>query len=426
MSISNKTLCIAYLILVGITVALPMRALADAYHYTNILVGDRAAGLAGAYTAISDDPTGLYYNPAGIVYAVGSNLSGSMNALHVSQTNYKNALGNQTWMRTSIALLPNFFGMIQPFGGGTLGFSYAIPDSTLENQQQKFNLPNSLLGNNTDLTINFNNQDVVYNIGPSFAVKFTEKFSLGLTLYGVVHQQRLIFNQEFKAASGYHWVNSYANFEEYGLRPIVGMMWSPIEKLSFGAAFSQPKMVYTRNTVQLSCARNNTATYPDNSVCKNGLLLLNNSIDNQRYIKPWSVELGAAYFYSTALLLTTTLSAYENLYRSTAQISPELPLVNVAGGFEYYFLGNYAMRAGLYTNLANSPEIFLGKTGQGEHVNLYGMTFSLSNFTRSSAITGGLGISTGQGKAQVVEDTTDIQDVSVYIFSLFLSASYSY
>ena len=54
-------------------------AQADEYHYINMLVGDRAAGMAGAYTAVSDDTGGLFYNPAGIVYAPGSSLSGSMN-----------------------------------------------------------------------------------------------------------------------------------------------------------------------------------------------------------------------------------------------------------------------------------------------------------------------------------------------------------
>ena len=35
-------------------------AWAGQYHYHDILIGDRAAGLGGAYTAISDDPSGMY------------------------------------------------------------------------------------------------------------------------------------------------------------------------------------------------------------------------------------------------------------------------------------------------------------------------------------------------------------------------------
>jgi len=46
---------------------------ADEFHYNNLLIGDRASGMGGAYTAISDDASGMYYNPAGIVYVTDKN-----------------------------------------------------------------------------------------------------------------------------------------------------------------------------------------------------------------------------------------------------------------------------------------------------------------------------------------------------------------
>jgi len=41
-------------------------AAADDTHYQDFIVGSRAVGLGGAFCAIGDDPSGLYYNPAGI------------------------------------------------------------------------------------------------------------------------------------------------------------------------------------------------------------------------------------------------------------------------------------------------------------------------------------------------------------------------
>lgn len=32
--------------------------------YIKFLPGDRASGIGGAYTAVSDDPSGSFYNPA--------------------------------------------------------------------------------------------------------------------------------------------------------------------------------------------------------------------------------------------------------------------------------------------------------------------------------------------------------------------------
>ena len=62
---------------------------ADPYHYNNMLIGERATGLGGAYTAIADDPSGLYYNPAGIVYSLGSKLSASMNTFYHVKKHYE-------------------------------------------------------------------------------------------------------------------------------------------------------------------------------------------------------------------------------------------------------------------------------------------------------------------------------------------------
>jgi len=111
---------------------------ADPYHYNNMLIGERATGLGGAYTAIADDPSGLYYNPAGIVYSLGSKLSGSMNAFYHVKKTYEKALGNNDWERSCATLLPNFFGVIQPISGGKFGFSYAVTDAMIEDQDQTF------------------------------------------------------------------------------------------------------------------------------------------------------------------------------------------------------------------------------------------------------------------------------------------------
>lgn len=162
---------------------LPPKAGADELHYNNILVGDRAAGMGGAYTAISDDPSGLYYNPAGIVFAPGRSFSASVNAFQYSQKKYKDVLGGNGWERRSSNLQPNYFGIIQPLGEGKIGFSYAVPDSRLEDQDQTFG---GYIGcvdtactdkaTVTNYVINMNDTDYTYNFGPSYARKLNDNF----------------------------------------------------------------------------------------------------------------------------------------------------------------------------------------------------------------------------------------------------------
>jgi long-subunit fatty acid transport protein len=77
-------------------------------HFKNTLIGDRAATMGGAYTAIADDASGSFYNPAGLALAQGNSLSGSANVYQINRSTYKNTLGDQDWERNSENLNPNF------------------------------------------------------------------------------------------------------------------------------------------------------------------------------------------------------------------------------------------------------------------------------------------------------------------------------
>jgi long-subunit fatty acid transport protein len=95
---------------------------ADDFHYNNILIGDRASGMGGAYTAISDDASGMFYNPAGIVYISDRNFSASVNAYSAQYKTYDNVIGGQPFKRQSNALLANYFGIVKSVGDMKIGF----------------------------------------------------------------------------------------------------------------------------------------------------------------------------------------------------------------------------------------------------------------------------------------------------------------
>ena len=68
---------------------LPSCLFADEYHYQDLIVGERAAGLGGAYISIADDPSGIYHNPAGIIYSFENYFSLSANAYKWFVSSYK-------------------------------------------------------------------------------------------------------------------------------------------------------------------------------------------------------------------------------------------------------------------------------------------------------------------------------------------------
>jgi len=416
-------------------------ASADDFHYTNLLIGDRASGLGGAYVAVSDDSTGLYYNPAGVAYISGRNLSASVNAYYNSEKTYKGVIGGNGWSRRSSSLLPNYFGVVQPVGKFKIGISYAVPESLMENQDQTFhNLPLNpvLVPFNPPGTfissyiINFNNESNVYNFGPSIAAELNSKFSAGLTLYYYQKRTMWILNQLLKTSNGgSEWTNDKYLLEEWGWRPVLGFMLTPTDKISIGLAVSKVFIWGSNTMTQHSLSRVNIATSPTDF----NLTDLPDGQTNfsQRRNYPTQMSLGVAWFPSQSLLVTGDLNYFTKVDEQDVVVNNQVyvlrPLANavtnIALGTEYYLAKTWAMRAGFFTDFSNTPKISSGDVGQNEHIDLYGGTLSISHFTRNTSVTLGGAYTMGGGKAQIT-GSSSIQDAESKGWMVFLSSSYSH
>jgi long-chain fatty acid transport protein len=331
--------------------------------------------------------------------------------------------------------------VVQPMGRFKVGFSYAVPDSIMEDQSQTFgplDLNASIQPFNPGVRIasyiiNFNNENNVYNIGPSIATEITDNFSTGLTLYYYQKKQLWILNQVIKTTNGgYELTNQYYHADEKGVRPVLGFMWSPASNVSIGLALSKVFIERSDTSIQFAYRRENIAV--DNIPADNNSVSLPDgpSSTNAKRTNPKQISLGVAWFPSPSFLLTTDLNYYSA--KSTEKIvtfkghedSGIEDVLNIAVGTEYYLTRNWAMRAGLYTDYANTPEVQSGGVNQNEHIDLYGGTLSMSHFTRNTSVTLGGGLTYGSGKAQIIGNRTDIQTADSQGWMLFLSSSYSY
>lgn len=414
-------------------------AYADDLHYTNLLVGDRASGMAGAYTAVSDDATGLYYNPAGIAYITGRSMSASVNAYYDNEKTYKNVIGGNGWSRRSSSLLPNYFGVVQPLGKLKVGFSYAVPDSSMEDQSQTFSdlrfSSNVVDPTNTlritSYVINFNNEKNVYEVGPSVAVELADNLSAGLTLYYYQDKQLQILTQIIKANNG-GFETDYTNYHltEQGIRPILGFMWSPANDVSIGLAVSKI-MILDSNAYQQFFTDRQNITFANDTTC-DGTPVTNQSSRacfpaqiNSSFKRehPTQVGLGVAWFPSQSLLISGDINYFSAIKSQEQNVAA---VTNFAVGTEYYLTKNWAVRGGAYTNLANTPQVKSGYILQDEHIDIYGATASISHFTRNTSVTLGGGVNYGSGKAQIISGSDTIQTALSQGWMLFLSSSYSY
>ncbi len=398
--------------------AISSTARADDNHYLNMIIGDRASGMGGAYTAVSDDPSGMYYNPAGIVYGVGDEMSASMNAYHRSKTVFPEALGETKWVRQSSALIPNFFGVTRNFGDWAVGFSYAVPDSSVEDQnQQYYNLTGTAVPINRFI-INLREEVNVLSVGPSAAYAFNNDLSVGLTLNYYSRKYNRIANQIIYVGDGsggdvyQQVVNEYLKKEETGIRPVLGVMWSPADRLSLGLRVAQTFVMDADSRYQIFARNINSG---DTSVLDTQVTTFG---DKRDY--PVEIGLGAALFASSQLLLTGDLAFYTETGDTAIDNGKDFTW-NAALGGEYYPSRSWCLRAGLFSNRSNMKD-----NTQDAVINLYGGTLSGTIFSKGTSMTLGGAYSAGKGDYKLYGASGPAVDCDRETMTVFISTSYNY
>ena len=123
--------------------------------------------MGGTFVAISDDPTGVFYNPAGLVFGFENYISVSANTYNVSSKTYQNIFPGQDYNFHSTSLIPNFFGFSQSYGKSSkLAFAIFVPDSDrLDQDDTLTGISSTALAANT-LKRKYFRQDTTYLVGP--------------------------------------------------------------------------------------------------------------------------------------------------------------------------------------------------------------------------------------------------------------------
>ncbi|TPW13144.1 MAG: aromatic hydrocarbon degradation membrane protein, partial [Halothiobacillaceae bacterium] len=292
-------------------------------------------------------------------------------------------------------------------GKGVIGFSYAVPNSIAEDQDQSFDNITTTINR---FNINFNNDDNTYNFGPSYAFKVNEHLSLGATLYVHYRHIQRISNTLIEYRNGERtWTNNYFETTESGTKPMVGLTWSPRERWSLGISATQV-MLFRSDTTQYESS---------------GVVTRRAMADQTKSQYPLNVNLGIAYFHSSSLLLAADINYFSRVGEAEEQRER---VINFALGVEYYLTPHWVVRSGFFTDLANTPELQQNITAynQLEHIDLYGISASIGHFTRTSSISFGFSYSLGSGQAQMVGGNATLQEAELNALALYLSTAYAY
>lgn len=424
----------------------------DDLHFNNIFMGDRAAGMGGAYAAIADGPEGVYYNPAGLSFSSSSYFSLSANAIQYKMLKYKGiqwdgADKKVDYTRNSFSFIPNFFGFLQKEKYFTFAFTIACLDSELFDQRDSFLLHRYGAADTpleTGLNVDFNRQYMVYEAGPSFAFLPHKQVSIGFSTLVRYTSHKLITQQteENSGLTGTQLQNlsNYLNENIVSITNQFGVQYMPIKYVSIGYSFSLPLdlvNVYSVKKTTVSGFNDNNLTDGNSSsyqMASNYEPNQTATIVSDPLFRPTFLKqtIGIAGFITKSLVVSADLSLYIPIQKVHSDYSVMDPANercftwNVSTGVEWYITPNFPLRAGFFTDNANTPVIKEGRKNQQDHVNLYGGSISLGYATASMSVNVGVTVSGGVGQAQILADSTDIQELQALGVNVFLSGGYSF
>ncbi|NMC70290.1 MAG: hypothetical protein GYA57_09520 [Myxococcales bacterium] len=446
--------------------ALAGPARADDTHYQNQLIGERALGMGGAFTAVATDPTASFYNPGGLAMTLSSSISASLNLYGVEHRTIEGGhVSTISGERVAVDLeatafptIPTTFGVLRAFGERlpdgsrrhAAAFSMLIPDQTSYSYEATVGRSGE-----TDLDVlRLSESDRTLWVGPTYAVRVSDDLALGLSAFVAMRTFSRSYSRAIETPTDppgerpesdyFEFFRVDTSFDTFAVLLRLGAMYRPLPDLQVGLTIGFPSiLVYGDGSLsnQLGYAwfEDVSEPYGDFRLESAGGL----SADS---FEPLDLRLGIAWKPAPETTLAfdasyhfPTFDPYERLH-----LSPEdeerllyddlfVPRVsrrgvlNINFGFECTIAEKWPLRAGAFTNFSAAPSLAPGAAGL-ERIDIVGGTFSLGYHFEGFTLNFGFLGSIGWGRAQAfdisgVGDPFVQRDARQELFYFFLSGA---
>ncbi len=399
------------------------QAIADQMHYRNIIIGERAQGLAGAYVGVADDASGVYYNPAGLAFAQSNDISGSANAFYAKKAVYKNALGKDDFIEESGGTFAPFFGAMQKLDkyvpGLVGGFAYFTTDTELRDQENTIQNKYGYIRYHRSA----NERAATYTAAGALGYRVSTTLGLGLGL-GYLKVDELLQLSENGVAENYYLLTSLRrSLVAHGAVASFGVQWAPSSKVALGftaksGMYASQKLNQVTDKLELS-VKNGIQSDPRISLSSNPLGSM-----------PMEIRGGVAWFASPRYLLTADFDwheAIDDMSSNARNVYKREAVLNYSIGSEYYVTPSLPIRAGFFTNYdaTVTPTGVSPGYPRPDHIDYMGATLFLALAQPTSQLSAGAVFQQGTGKAE--KSTLGVlQDVEATAYTLAFSATHSF
>jgi long-chain fatty acid transport protein len=413
-------------------------ARADESRFRPYLVGGRASGMGGAFTALADDGSGPWYNPAGVAFVRRSQLSIAGSVYGLVSGSFHDALGDGHDFRyRGLNTFPSVTAGVWKLGapgaeeGGVLSLGVFVPDAVDIDDRDR-------LGSAQDAFFYSEKTRTVWG-GLTYAHRLGH-LGIGATaflLYGSRIVQEDLTATSQAAPDQFATLSARTDETTFGVAGAIGLRWDATEALHLGLSLYSPALGGGRRRVFLRATLAAGAPGPLIEVVNEGGL-------RSTLSQPLRLQSGLAWV-SGPLTLAADLvylaprKVHDNADRQAEGLDQRVErraVVDGSVGLELLVGERYALRAGLFTDLSTSPRpvAYLGSANPNptytSHVDRYGATLSAGFRTEHTSTDFGVNASAGTG-TDLVPDKGDFSSFhpsrsTQLLVYVFIATGYSF
>lgn len=391
---------------------------ADDTHYQDFVLGGRSVGMGGAFAAIADDPSGLYFNPAGIADVERSNLQVSTSLYGFERGSIDSTalpvpgVSSLSIKFTDIIIVPASAGFVTSFGSrnpdGSAKQAYGI--SIIVPSYRSFSALNA--DSRSSYQRRVTDRELWSGIG--YGRKISQDLRLGISAYyvlrSVADREDVTVREDLDAGMGqrFETVTNDVEVVTGSLLLIAGAKYVVSPGFFLGASLQLPSLpVHSQADLHFSRATADPTAAPGRQGLYQTLEFAGTA---QTRIAP-SLRVGTAYRRYHKFTLTCDLTVHaptayvlvnvDPRYRARLPFSPEVvrnTVVNFNLGAETLIVREVSVSAGIFSDFSSAPDVPANPlVDQQPKINLMGLTVALGYFGEHTLSRLGVVYSFGQG-----------------------------
>lgn len=363
--------------------ALPATATADDGNYRPYLIGGRAGGMGGAFTALADDPSGPYYNPAGIALVKRSQLSLSGSLFGLFSDSTKDALGDgRNLDSANLQTFPIQTSGVYKLGPeppetspDALAISIFVPTSVSQADRD-------YLGSQASSAATSFKEDDVW-LGLTYAHRFG-KLSVGASAFALFETASAAIELNVvdpSSSAAFANINASNDETRLGVVGALGVRYDVSDEVSLGLALYSPELgAWSKRKLYIRFANGDVDGMPADSSVRHAEDL------HSSPSLPARLQTGVAWSSGAVTLTADLIVLFPREVRDDEDREAEAFdrwvkrsfVVNGAAGVEVLLTPSLPFRAGAWTDFSAAEAPTPDGPGNNTHVDRFGGSLSLA------------------------------------------------